>query len=119
MHLTPFSGFRRGRRWRQGTPRARERRDLSPPSDEGQASLPTLELERRLRRNFATVVTDRVLASTWRQTKKYEQKYSLMNAEVAAEGTEPEGNELSDCDVLDDGEDSDPPNEIEFDGPQR
>ena len=40
-----------------------------------------------------------------------------MNAEVSADSAEPEGTELSDCDVLDDGEDSEPAEE--FDGPQR
>ena len=77
------------------------------------------ELERRLRHNFATLVTDRVLARTWRESKGYEHKYLQMDPVVAGDATEPQDSELSDMDVLDDGEDSDPPNEMEFDGPQR
>lgn len=74
-------------------------------------------MEQRLRRNFDKLVTPKVLASTWRKTKEFEHKYSEMNPEVAAGSAEPEGTELSDCDVLDDGEDSEPAEE--FDGPQR
>lgn len=72
-----------------------------------------------LRHNFATLVTDRVLARTWRESKGYEHKYLQMDPVVAGDATEPQDSELSDMDVLDDGEDSDPPNETEFDGPQR
>ena len=39
-----------------------------------------------------------------------------MDPEVDADGEEPEGTELSDVDVLDDGEDSEPAQQ--FDGPQ-
>ena len=43
-----------------------------------------------------------------------------MNPDVAGDGAELEGSEISDCDVLDDGEDSEPAEESEeFDGPQR
>ena len=39
-----------------------------------------------------------------------------MDPEVDADGEEPEGTELSDVDVLDDGEDGEPAEQ--FDGPQ-
>ena len=74
------------------------------------------ELEERLRKNFAKLVTLKVLASSWRQTKEYEQRYSTMDPEVDADGEEPEGTALSDVDVLDDGEDDEPAEQ--FDGPQ-
>ena len=74
------------------------------------------ELEERLRNNFATRVTPEVLASSWHKTKQFERKYVAMDPEVDADGEEPEGTELSDVDVLDDGEDSEPAQQ--FDGPQ-
>ena len=74
------------------------------------------ELEERLRLNFATRVTPEVLASSWHKTKQFERKYVAMDPEVDADGEEPEGTELSDVDVLDDGEDSEPAQQ--FDGPQ-
>ena len=69
-----------------------------------------------VRHNFAKRVTPEVMASSWRKTKEYEQRYSTMDPEVDADGEEPEGTELSDVDVLDDGEDDEPAEQ--FDGPQ-
>ena len=46
-----------------------------------------------------------MLARTWRESKGYEHKYLQMDPEVGGDAAEPQASELSDMDVLDDGED--------------
>ena len=72
------------------------------------------ELDKRLRANFSNLVTEKVLASTYRQTQKYEDDYLEWAAKqgpehAAGAPTDPLGEEEDEA-VDTEGEDS-------FDGP--